>query len=970
MRLRTLFRSVLFLLLFSGNATAGPQHLHLLWSNPEKTHDNMTVMWSTTYTVKAVQVQYGISTSYGMLENGTTIYQTMCNAPGCSHEFCKRHIATVILTGLQYNTTYYYRCGEPGNWSARKKFITSPMKGSNTPIRFAAGSDSQANGTETKKIYNAIKTFNPLFKIHGGDLVGAGTRQMMWNNDFFPNVEQLAAESPLLPSPGNHEYHAVNYYNQFSLSKTWYSLNVGNIHVISLDNDMLNFEWAATWYVDSTSPQYKWLKADLEKADADPDIKWKIVFFHSPPYCSAQTYCGKWVRPDWVPLFEKHKVDIVFSGDIHFYERTYSLVQGEVVDRGPDFVKNSGVIYVVMGGEGGTLHASATPDTFSAAQRSSYNFQIIDVTEKQLTFKSYLDDGVTVIDTFNILKSTVTSPTPDTPTGFNAVVLSTTTAKLSWYDNSVIETGIRIERKNVGGSFTAISTVTANTTSYIDTGLTSGTTTVYRICAFNEYGDSPYSNEISVVAITSYETDPPVNPTDCRAWVSNTKTTELPEGDWQNVSATPYFVWTGSTDTVSGVKGFSVYFGTNPVQDPGKVITTNSSSVQISTGTVENGIAYYLRLRTSDNIGNWSNPVTMFVFKYIQSIPQAETVDPVTKVNVLEKDIYLKINVNSSTGISVANLEYCSNNDWDAYNQTELVFKEIKDATLVYETVINGEEVVSGIDSISYRVRIRDTVGAEVVVSTGTIIVSPNTERVITSNGGYVSLEDGDTRDGKTKVELPLSAVEQNVTISITPLKPSAVSPVISNTLIRSSNYIPAAVYDLSPSGQVFNKPVSITLLYPTPNTGVNENNYRVFWYDGTDWRYIGGKVDPAKNTVTAWVSHFSKYAIFETINTSSLDAQSYKPKEKILTLNNDGLNDTAYFSGLQNANLLAIANGGTEETKIYIYNLRNQLIRTIVDTEIWNGKDDSDNLVENGVYIYQYELNGEKVTGSFVVAK
>ncbi|MFA5859382.1 MAG: fibronectin type III domain-containing protein [Elusimicrobiota bacterium] len=971
MRLKILCASITFLLLFSGNTTAGPQHLHLLWSIPEKTHDNMTVMWSTTYTVKAVQVMYGTSTALGMLENGTTIYQTACIASNCTHVYCKRHIATVILTGLEPDTTYYYRCGEPGNWSARKHFTTPPIKGSNQAIRFAAYGDSRNNGAEVKKINNAVKPYDPLFRLHVGDLVGGGTWQAQWNIDFFPNVEALISECPMLPTLGNHEFHASNYYNQFSLPapKSWYSLNIGNIHLISLDNDILDFEWDAKWYYDPSSPQYKWLKADLEKADADPDIQWKFVFFHAPPFSSKQPYNGSWIRNDWIPLFEKHKVDIVFCGDNHFYERTYSLIQTAIMDRGPNFVKNMGVLYVTVGGEGAPLTTLGTPDPYHAFQRKVFHFAIIDVAGSNLTLKAYLDDGVTMFDTFTVSKTTSTALTPESPSKLNAVVLSSTTAKLTWQDNSFFETGYIVERKNLSsGSFVVLSTVSANTSTFNDTGITQGSTYYYRVYAFNNNGNSGYSSEIRVVAIAAFETDPPSNPTICYAWMNSSKLVEISDGNWQNITTTPYFIWSGATDTVSGIDGYSIYFGTSTDQDPGKVIALKQNFVQISSGTVENGNVYYLRLRTCDNAGNWSEPVTMFVYKYISSLPEAMTKDPISRVNVSEKDIILKVTVNSSTGIVLANLEYSLNNSWDCFNESEMILKETSGNTFTYEAIIRGEDVSPQLDKIGYRVRIRDTIGSEVVASTGVVDIALNVRRVINREGGYISLEDGDLRDGKTKIQIPYSALDQEVTLTLTQLRAVNAPAVISNNWLEK-NSIPAAVYDLGPDGQIFNKSISITLLYPEPGNTTDENDYRIFWHDGTDWRYVGGSVNTANNTVTAWVNHFSKYAVFKAVNIATLNAQSYKPKEKILTLNNDGVNDAAFFSGLQTASQQALSRGESQ-VSVNIYNLKNKLVRTLTDTELWDGTDNDGNKVENGVYIYQYELNGERVTGSIVVAK
>ncbi len=65
---------------------------------------------------------------------------------------------------------------------------------------------------------------------------------------------------------------------------------------------------------------------------------------------------------------------------------------------------------------------------------------------------------------------------------------------LSWADNSTNETGFRIERSANGATFTEIATVPANVVSYVDADLPSSATYSYRVCAYNEAGNSAYSN--------------------------------------------------------------------------------------------------------------------------------------------------------------------------------------------------------------------------------------------------------------------------------------------------------------------------------------------------------------------------------------------------------------------------------------------------------------------------------------------
>jgi len=93
--------------------------------------------------------------------------------------------------------------------------------------------------------------------------------------------------------------------------------------------------------------------------------------------------------------------------------------------------------------------------------------------------------------------NTPTPAIPDTPSNLQATAISSSEIDLSWTDNTNIEDGFKIERKaGSGGTYTQIGTVSANVTSYKDTGLTCETTYYYRIRAYG-VNDSDFSNEVS-----------------------------------------------------------------------------------------------------------------------------------------------------------------------------------------------------------------------------------------------------------------------------------------------------------------------------------------------------------------------------------------------------------------------------------------------------------------------------------------
>jgi probable HAF family extracellular repeat protein len=91
-------------------------------------------------------------------------------------------------------------------------------------------------------------------------------------------------------------------------------------------------------------------------------------------------------------------------------------------------------------------------------------------------------------------------PPPAAPSNFRITAFTATSLALAWQDNSINETGFRVERSVGGGSFVPVApnvpasdpaSRTGGTITYVDTGLTANTTHTYRVVAFNAAGDSP-----------------------------------------------------------------------------------------------------------------------------------------------------------------------------------------------------------------------------------------------------------------------------------------------------------------------------------------------------------------------------------------------------------------------------------------------------------------------------------------------
>ncbi|MCK4923199.1 MAG: DNRLRE domain-containing protein, partial [Bacteroidales bacterium] len=85
---------------------------------------------------------------------------------------------------------------------------------------------------------------------------------------------------------------------------------------------------------------------------------------------------------------------------------------------------------------------------------------------------------------------------PEKPSILTANSVSMSEIELHWSD-TYNELGFTIERKVEDGAYEELANLPANTTSYLDQGLSAYTTYVYRIYAYNNDGASDYSNEAS-----------------------------------------------------------------------------------------------------------------------------------------------------------------------------------------------------------------------------------------------------------------------------------------------------------------------------------------------------------------------------------------------------------------------------------------------------------------------------------------
>jgi len=105
------------------------------------------------------------------------------------------------------------------------------------------------------------------------------------------------------------------------------------------------------------------------------------------------------------------------------------------------------------------------------------------------------DNRMTLNNTAGIVANFRQSRTiPTSPTNLLLASRNMTSIGMQFSDTSINETGFKIERSINGGAWIQINSLLANQTSYLDTGLTCNVNYAYRVRAYNQSGDSTYSN--------------------------------------------------------------------------------------------------------------------------------------------------------------------------------------------------------------------------------------------------------------------------------------------------------------------------------------------------------------------------------------------------------------------------------------------------------------------------------------------
>ncbi|KAG9142505.1 hypothetical protein Leryth_017015 [Lithospermum erythrorhizon] len=368
-----------------------PQQVHITQGDHEG--KAVIVSWVTMHGPGSNTVEYWIDGNYPKLKaNGrVTTYKFYNYTSGFIHH--------CTISNLKYNTKYHYQVGM-GHSVRSFWFMTPPEVGPDVPYTFGLlgdlGQTYDSNKTLTHYELNPTKGQAVLFV---GDLSYADNYpdhdNARWDT-WARFAERSMAYQPWIWTAGNHEIdfapeigetkpfkpfthrYRTPYKSSGSSSPLWYSIKRASAHIIVLSSYSAYGKY---------TPQNQWIEEELPRVDRNK-TPWLIVLMHSPWYNSYNYHYmeGETMRVMYEPLFVQYKVDMVFSGHVHAYERServsnvaYNVINGictPVSDQ-------SAPIYITIGDGGnieGLANSMSEPQPkYSAYRETSFGHATLDI---------------------------------------------------------------------------------------------------------------------------------------------------------------------------------------------------------------------------------------------------------------------------------------------------------------------------------------------------------------------------------------------------------------------------------------------------------------------------------------------------------------------------------------------------------------------------------------------------------------
>jgi hypothetical protein len=295
-------------------------------------------------------------------------------------------VHSLTVDGLKPKTTYHYVVTSSRGGKEEGAFTTAPADDDTGDLHFVVFGDDRG-GTGTHELIVKRIADEPIdFLLNTGDLVADGRIGSQWEN-FFDIEDKLLRDHCLFTAIGNHELvqeNGASYLRYFGTPEEqqkhvfYNTFRWGFMRVFVLNGEGSFLGEDRTW-----------LERELEKADTEPNLIWRVVLVHSGPFSSGLHGDNDKMHGADIPkLLRDHHVDFVFAGHDHIYERGAS----------------DGIRYIVTGGAGAPLYPIKHPRPSARKVESSYHYVVFDLGKDKGAITTKRVDG-SIIEKMGFAKS-------------------------------------------------------------------------------------------------------------------------------------------------------------------------------------------------------------------------------------------------------------------------------------------------------------------------------------------------------------------------------------------------------------------------------------------------------------------------------------------------------------------------------------------------------------------------------------
>lgn len=339
---------------------------------------------------------------YATTARGRSEELTTDNGPARHH--------SVRLNGLQPDTLYAYRVRGGGTWSEWLQFRTPAAAFQNFSFLYFGDAQNSIRSHFSRVIRQSFRDEPGIaLLLHAGDLVnqGAGNHDDEWG-EWFEAGGFLHGMVQTVPVAGNHEYVAGRLrggFGQRILGPHWRKqFAVPQNGPPGFEDTVYFVRFAGALFVvldsmravddpQAAVAQAAWLDAVLTREQA----RWVVVSHHHPVFSVALGRDNPTLREHWLPVFERHGVDLVLQGHDHAYGRGQNVPEGRAAA-----TANGGPVFVVsVAGPKQYVAAETARNGLQRIGEDMQLYQVIHLEADRLRYQSKTVAG-RVYDAFEI----------------------------------------------------------------------------------------------------------------------------------------------------------------------------------------------------------------------------------------------------------------------------------------------------------------------------------------------------------------------------------------------------------------------------------------------------------------------------------------------------------------------------------------------------------------------------------------